>query len=110
MGILYKQEGKGSRATVALGGRHTTDAADFGMQSVLETNDLNELMNMVRLTSRLLGVVCRPPAGVPMGQLLQACMQAAPCRHCSQHVPAMRTACMHAGANACAVFSMFASL
>ena len=42
------QEGKGTKAASILVGRHTTDTAKYGMQSVLETNDLNEIMNMVR--------------------------------------------------------------
>lgn len=41
------QEGKGTKAASILVGRHTTDTAKYGMQSVLETNDLNEIMNMV---------------------------------------------------------------
>ena len=43
------QEGKGTKAASILVGRHTTDTAKYGMQSVLETNDLNEIMNMASL-------------------------------------------------------------
>lgn len=49
---LIEQEGKGSRASnIALGRHTTTDTSNYGMQSVLETNDLNEIMNMVSALS-----------------------------------------------------------
>lgn len=57
---LYLQEGKGTKAGNMLVGRHTTDTAKYGMQSVLETNDLNEIMNMVSHSptrNRVCGIV-----------------------------------------------------
>lgn len=47
-----RKEGKGTKAASVLLGRHTTDTSKYGMQSVLETNDLNEIMNMADLAGR----------------------------------------------------------